>query len=95
MGLNYGDDGTFFILWEDFLKYFVILDICKINDNAHYYYVSNKFEKNKPNLYDIVTEGGDITLTASQKSKRELKRMNKTVDARLANCTLILAKVND
>lgn len=95
MGLNYGDDGTFFILWDDFQRYFVILDICKINDNAHYYYVLDKFEKNKPILYDLVSEGGHITLTASQKSKRELKRLNNTLDIRLANSTLILAKVSD
>lgn len=29
-------DGVFFILWEDFLTYFQLVDICKINDNANY-----------------------------------------------------------
>lgn len=55
MGLNFDDDGIFFMLWDDFEKYFVIVDICKIDDNAHYYYLPGKFSKNKPNLYDFIT----------------------------------------
>jgi hypothetical protein len=70
MGFHCGDDGIFFMLWEDFEKYFVIADICKVDDNAHYYYVTDTFQKNKPNLYQFYTEGGDLTLTASQTSKR-------------------------
>jgi len=31
--------GTFFILWEDFVKYFRMIDICQINDNANYLFV--------------------------------------------------------
>jgi hypothetical protein len=42
-----------------------------------------------------VTEGGDITLTASQKSKRELRKMNKSLEIKLANSTLILSKTNE
>ena len=36
---NVGDNGVFFIQWEDFVKYFVIVDICKINDNSNYFYL--------------------------------------------------------
>lgn len=80
MGMNFGgDDGIFFMLWEDFEKYFIIVDICRVDDNAHYYYSTNYFEKNKPILYDLTTEGGDLTLTASQRSKRELRKMNKSL----------------
>jgi hypothetical protein len=32
-------DGIFFVFWEDFLSYFQLVDICKINDNAHYNFV--------------------------------------------------------
>lgn len=93
--MNSGDDGIFFMLWEDFEKYFIIVDICKIDDNAHYYYVTNSFEKNKPILYDLSTEGGDLTLTASQKSKRELRKMNKSLEIKLANSTMILSRTDN
>lgn len=36
-----------------------------------------------------------MTITASQKSKRELKKMNKSLEIKLANSTLILSKAND
>ena len=29
-------DGVFFLTWEDFVTYFQLVDICKINDNANY-----------------------------------------------------------
>jgi hypothetical protein len=29
-------DGVFFIFWEDFITYFQLVDLCKINDNANY-----------------------------------------------------------
>ena len=34
-----GDNGVFFMLWDDFSRYFVIVDICRIDDNANYYYI--------------------------------------------------------
>jgi len=43
MGHTQKDDGVFFMLWEDFATYFVIIDICNVDDNAHYYYQVNKF----------------------------------------------------
>lgn len=33
------------MLWEDFVSYFAMVDICKINDNAHYIYNSDPYEK--------------------------------------------------
>lgn len=36
-------DGIFFVVWEDFLKYFSLVDICKLNDNAHYNFVQTDF----------------------------------------------------
>jgi hypothetical protein len=37
------NDGVFFMLWEDFLNYFSMIDICKINDNSHYINCDSKF----------------------------------------------------
>lgn len=31
--------------WIDFLDYFVMIDICKVNDNAHYFNIDSKFNK--------------------------------------------------
>ena len=41
---NKDKDGVFFILWQDFLQYFSIVDICKINDNASYNFLEAEFE---------------------------------------------------
>lgn len=37
-------DGIFFITWEDFLRYFQLVDICKLNDNAHYNFTPTEFQ---------------------------------------------------
>jgi hypothetical protein len=96
MGFNTDEDGTFFMLWDDFERFFIVVDICKINDNAHYYYLEDAFEQGHPICYDIKVEGGDLTLTASQTSKRELKKINKTQNSfKLANATLIIGRTND
>lgn len=95
MGYNCGEDGIFFMLWDDFSKYFIVLDICKIDDNAHYYYLTDYFQRNKPNLYHFYSEGGDLALTASQTSKRQLKTIFKNRDIKLANSTIILAHTNE
>ena len=42
MGYNVGDDGVFFMLWEDFLEYFIVVDICRLSDNAQYLYKHNQ-----------------------------------------------------
>ena len=55
MGHNFKDDGVFFMLWDDFEKYFVVLDICRVDDNAHYFYLSNNFQRGKPKLFQITT----------------------------------------
>lgn len=38
LGLTGANDGIFFMFWEDFLQYFQIINLCKVNDNANYYY---------------------------------------------------------
>ena len=46
-------DGIFFVTWEDFLKYFQLVDICKINDNAHYNFVPTEFVHLEPKLFEF------------------------------------------
>lgn len=36
MGYTSKNDGIFFMLWDDFVNYFDMVDICKINDNANF-----------------------------------------------------------
>ena len=37
------DDGTFFMLWQDFDNFFVVVDICHLDDNANYFYKEAQF----------------------------------------------------
>lgn len=46
-------DGIFFIIWEDFLKYFQLVNYCKINDSASYNFVASNFEHLVPKLFDF------------------------------------------
>ena len=45
LGYTNKDDGTFFMLWQDFDKFFIIIDICHIEDNANYFYKELCFKK--------------------------------------------------
>lgn len=38
LGQKFENDGIFFMLWQDFVRYFAMIDICQINDNANYFY---------------------------------------------------------
>jgi hypothetical protein len=44
-------DGVFFILWEDFVTYFQLVDLCKINDNANYNFAETSFQHLTPILF--------------------------------------------
>lgn len=46
-------DGVFFVFWEDFIKYFQLVDICKINDNANYNFIPATFQHLKPNVIEF------------------------------------------
>jgi hypothetical protein len=37
--------------WEDFLDYFVLVDVCKINDNAHYLNFDKPFNKKNGEVF--------------------------------------------
>ena len=47
-----------------------MIDVCKINDNANYINIDAKFEKKNGQMFDFQTEGGNLTLSLSQKSLR-------------------------
>lgn len=53
LGYSNKDDGTFFMLWEDFENFFVIVDICWINDNANYFYRETDFKRGEPHFFDF------------------------------------------
>lgn len=39
------------MLWDDFIKYFKLIDICKIQDNANYFYIEDSFSKEKGKIF--------------------------------------------
>lgn len=65
-----GNDGTFFILWDDFVNYFGMVDICKVNDNANYVSVEAEFDRHNGEMFEFETEGGPATVGLSQKTLR-------------------------
>lgn len=36
LGFKEKNDGIFYMLWKDFVDYFGMVDICRIDDNANY-----------------------------------------------------------
>ena len=60
------------MLWEDFVQYFTMVDICKINDTAHYFSSQADYTDNQPKMFEFETSGGNIVLTISQKNIRGL-----------------------
>ena len=43
------------MLFDDFERYFVIVDICEISDNANYFYIENNFSNGLPQCFDCDT----------------------------------------
>lgn len=83
--------GVFFMLWEDFQKYFALVDIARVNDNANYIYYEEKFSLDKPVLYQFTSKGKEINLSISQTDLRGQKS-EKGKPLRLANAILVLGK---
>ena len=90
LGHTFQNDGTFFMLWEDFVQYFSMLDICKINDNANYYSLQNEYVDNQPKMFEFETPGGDVVITLSQKNIRGLDWRQKKKGYGAA--TMVIAK---
>lgn len=51
MNFVQGNDGIFFMLWEDFVNYFDMIDICKVRDNASYLNVDVEFDKKRGEVF--------------------------------------------
>lgn len=66
------------MLWEDFTKFFNALDICHYEDNAHYFYYEETFQKYQPIFYEVETKGGNLTFVLSQTPIRGLSLTNNT-----------------
>lgn len=90
MGFSEKNDGIFFILWEDFVTYYDMVDICKINDNASYSNVDAEFNKKNAEMFQFETNGGNVTLSLSQQS---LRGTDPAIENKgYARSTLIVAK---
>lgn len=69
-------DGIFFLTWEDFVHYYQLVDICKINDNASYNFVPADYKSKIPQLHQIEVkspgEGGlkNLTIALTQETTR-------------------------
>ncbi len=46
------------MLWEDFVNFFAMIDICRINDNANYFYYQDTYQSDIPKLFEFETTGG-------------------------------------
>jgi hypothetical protein len=51
MNFIQGNDGIFFMLWEDFVNYFDMIDICKVKDNACYLNVDIELDKKRGEIF--------------------------------------------
>ena len=54
------------MLWDDFVNYFGMVDICKIDDNANYVVVEADFNKKNGQMFEFETNGGTSTVAVSQ-----------------------------
>ncbi len=78
------------MLWEDFVQFFSMVDICRINDNAHYLYYEDNYENDKSKMFQFQTVGGEVVVTLSQKNLRGLDWKQKKKGYGYA--TLVIAK---
>lgn len=78
------------MLWQDFDQFFVIVDICHIDDNANYFYKEMPFAKGEPRYFDFFSTGGNLTLALSQLSRRYHR--SKQHSEKLAQSTIIVGR---
>jgi hypothetical protein len=88
LGYEQKNDGTFFMLWEDFLNYFLIINICLINDKANYYYEELEYPKNMAVYTKLLTKGGEITVALTQEDTRGIN----IPPPRYATCVMLIAR---
>ena len=53
IGFQEKHDGIFYMLWEDFVNYFGMVDICRIDDNANYLSVESNFHLKRGEMFDF------------------------------------------
>lgn len=70
LGFDDKNDGIFFMFWEEFPEYFQLVDICKIDDHANYYYQEITHPNGKPVYTALESKGGQATIAITQESTR-------------------------
>ena len=71
LGHTNQNDGTFFMLYDDLVNYFVVADICKIDDNANYLNCEAEFDKDLGQIFELETDGkAPISICVSQPCQR-------------------------
>lgn len=90
-------DGVFFIMWEDFITYFQLVDICKIDDNANYNFAETSFQHLTPTLLQFEVGKGEeknkVTLALTQEN---LRGKDSTIEERgYSRSFLALGKLNN
>ena len=70
LGYEDKNDGLFFMFWEEFPQYFQLVDICKIDDTANYYYEEITYPNGQPVYTSLESKGGEATIAITQESTR-------------------------
>jgi hypothetical protein len=76
------------MLWEDFLNFFIIINICKIEDKANYYYEELTYPRGMPVYTRLNTKGGSTTFAITQEDTRGIN----VPQPRYATSTLLIAR---
>ena len=53
VGFKDKNEGIFFITWDEFLEYFGMFDICKINENANYLCAEAEFDRHNGEMFEF------------------------------------------
>lgn len=90
---KHGHDGTFWISFNDFQKYFACAEICKVVDSYRYSHLRLHQDFNSYSLLKMtVPEPGEYTFAAAQKSGRMHSRK---CDYHYSACRLMLVKLHN
>lgn len=76
------------MLWEDFPTYFVVVNICKVEDKANYYYEELSYPRGVFVYNKLTTKGGSATIAITQENTRGID----VPSPRYATSVLIVAR---
>lgn len=76
------------MLWQDFPTYFVIVNICKIEDKANYYYEELSYPRGVFVYNKLTTKGGSATIAITQENTRGIN----VPSPRYATSVLLIAR---